>query len=75
MPRYYFHIRQGPELIHDLEGHDLPDIRTALREAEAAVREMAADRLRRGLDPKPPVIEIADDGGHAVASFELPGDR
>jgi hypothetical protein len=72
MPRFYFHVRDGNDLIEDEEGNDLPDLDSALAEAEAAAREIMADRLRQGRPSVSPMIEVRDHTGTRVGEFALP---
>jgi hypothetical protein len=41
MPRYFFDIRDGEELIADEEGMDLPDLEAAFREAARSLAEIS----------------------------------
>jgi hypothetical protein len=72
MPRFFLHIRDGQDLIKDLEGSDLPDIRAAREEAEAAILEMLADRIKGRPFPAQPIIEVYDLGGEKVAELRPP---
>ncbi|TWF54454.1 DUF6894 family protein [Neorhizobium alkalisoli] len=72
MPRFYLHIRDGNDFIEDLEGSDLPDIRAAREEAEAAILEMLADRILGRPFPARPIIEVYDLGGKKVAELRPP---
>ena len=72
MPRFYFHVRDGKDLIEDEEGNDLPDLPSALAEAEAPAREIMADRLRQGRPSVSPMIEVRDYKGTKVGEFSLP---
>ena len=47
MPRYYFDIRDGDELIPDEEGMDLPDLKAAEIEAAHSLLGMAKDAAHR----------------------------
>jgi hypothetical protein len=71
MPRYYFHICEGDELIPDIYGMNLRD----LREAKQEVMESALDLVRNRLDRSEKVhgitIEIADATGKIVDSINV----
>jgi hypothetical protein len=41
MPRYFFDIRDGDELIADEEGMDLPDLEAAFREAARSLADIS----------------------------------
>jgi hypothetical protein len=45
MPRYYFHIREGDEMVRDEEGLDCEDARTARHEAIESAREIMSESL------------------------------
>lgn len=72
MPRYFFHIRDGDDFIEDLEGGNLPDTVSAVREARVSVREIVADRIRQGISTSSPIIEICDIEGRKLAELDLP---
>jgi hypothetical protein len=46
MPRYFFDIREGDEVIPDEEGMDLPDLEAAFREAAYSLAEMSSKESR-----------------------------
>jgi hypothetical protein len=66
MARYYFHVREGDELIPDDEGQDLPDTSHALREAQLAARELVAEAVMSGAERVPDAFVIADEVGRAI---------
>jgi hypothetical protein len=72
MSRFYFHVRDGKDLIEDEEGNDLPDLDIALAEAEASAREIMADRMRQGRPSVSVMIEVHDQKGTKVGQFSLP---
>jgi hypothetical protein len=47
MPRYYFDFRDGPEVIADSEGTELPDDEAAQREATDTLTRVAHDTFPR----------------------------
>jgi hypothetical protein len=63
MGRFYFHLRQGDELIPDEEGQDLPDLSDAVHEALVAARELLANAIKSGKDRVPDALVIADEAG------------
>jgi hypothetical protein len=66
MGRYYFHLKDGDEIVPDEDGTELPDVSAATREALQSARELLADAIKAG---KPKVYEayvIADDTGQTV---------
>ena len=62
MPRYYFHIRNGFELIEDPEGIELP----AKSEAEEAARELLASKVKSGDIIDGQEFEIHDGWGNRL---------
>jgi hypothetical protein len=66
MPRYYFHIRNGFELIEDPEGIELPGIMIAKSEAEAAAREILGEKVRSGDIVDGQEFEIHDGWGNRL---------
>jgi hypothetical protein len=66
MPRYYFHIRERGLLIKDHEGIELPDILKAKSEAEAAAREILAEKVRLGDIVDGQEFEIYDAWGNRM---------
>ncbi|WP_427026323.1 DUF6894 family protein (plasmid) [Aureimonas ureilytica] len=69
--RYHLHIRNGDVLIEDLEGEEFPDLDTARREAVRCVRELLAERLRRGDVLDGEAMEIWDETGRLVDSVSF----
>jgi hypothetical protein len=46
VPRYFFDIRDGDELIADEEGLELPDLDAAFREAAYSLAEISSKKSR-----------------------------
>ena len=66
MGRYYFHLKDGDQIVPDEDGTELPDVSAATREALQSAREILADAIKAG---KPKVYEayvIADETGRTV---------
>jgi hypothetical protein len=66
MARFYFHVREGEELIPDDEGVDLPDVSAARQEAVLAAREILAEAIKRGKPKVADAFVIADEAGRAL---------
>jgi hypothetical protein len=66
MPKYFFHIRDGSDLIEDLEGMELPDDNSIRTEALAAAREIMADRIKAGKSIDGQEFLIFDEAGSQV---------
>ena len=67
MPLYYFHIRDGDELIRDEEGTELPDPAAAKVEALANARDLAVDEIRSECRVDGRLIEIVSEFGSTIA--------
>jgi len=66
MPIYYLHLRNGDQVIPDLEGVDLPDLATAKDEALHSARELMSFEVIRGELNLDQSIEIQESGGECV---------
>jgi hypothetical protein len=66
MPRYFFHLHDGDELVPDEEGRYFPDLDHALEEARQSARDILAEQLRLGQKLDGQFIEIANDDGEVL---------
>ncbi|MFC0193648.1 DUF6894 family protein [Aureimonas pseudogalii] len=64
--RYFLHIWTGKTRIEDLEGAEYPDLAAARREAVRGVRDLLAERLKRGDVLDGQSIEICDENDRLV---------
>jgi hypothetical protein len=71
MRRFYFHLRNGDELLPDDEGIDLPDFSAAKREAVLAARELLAEAIRSDRQKIPDAFVIADESGQTLDTVLL----
>jgi hypothetical protein len=71
MGRFYFHVKEGNELVPDEDGIELPDIATATREALLAARELLAEAIRLGKPTAPESIIVADRSGRTLHVLPL----
>ena len=69
MARFYFHLRNGGELVTDDEGLELPNKWEALREAEQCARELLAAAIKAGKDQVPEAFVIGDEKGREIATL------
>ncbi|WP_267360036.1 MULTISPECIES: hypothetical protein [unclassified Methylobacterium] len=67
MARFFFHIRDGDQLITDPEGNELPDFDAARAEAHTFARHLLAERLRAGKVLDGQCFEITDAAGTLLA--------
>jgi hypothetical protein len=63
MARYYFHIKDGADLIRDPEGSDLATAEDARSQALKSARELWADAIKSGRSLAADAVVIADEGG------------
>jgi len=63
MPRYYFHIKNGTDLIEDPEGSDLASAEHARSQALKSARELWADAIKSGRSLAADAVVIADEHG------------
>ena len=76
MPRYFFHIRRGEDLIPDDEGGEFKDLEAAKDEAAHSCRDLAVQEIRQGGPVTFCQVEIMDESGmllgtiHPRAIFE-----
>ena len=69
MGRFYFHLKEGDELIED--GTDLPDVAAAMREALLTARELLANAIKGGKEKVPEALVIADEAGQTLEVVPL----
>jgi hypothetical protein len=65
MPRYYFHLHNGLDVI-DEEGRELPDLEAARRAAVIDARQMAAESVRLGHLDLSHYLEVTDETGKTL---------
>jgi|EndMetStandDraft_5_1072996.scaffolds.fasta_scaffold463168_1 uncharacterized protein DUF6894 len=63
MSRYFFHIKDGAELIQDPEGSELATMADARSQALKSARELWADAIKSGRPLGADAVVIADDHG------------
>jgi len=68
MPSFFLHHVVDGVRVEDEEGHDLPDLETAMREAVLGIRAVQGDRLLAGLPLQEGQVEITDLAGRRLAS-------
>jgi hypothetical protein len=66
MPRYFFHVRDGDDLILDREGLELPDLDSALEECRSLVRTVLNEDQHRAILSPGRQFEIVDELGRLV---------
>jgi Domain of unknown function (DUF6894) len=63
MSRYYFHIKDGAELIQDPEGSELATMDEARSQALKSARELWAEAIKSGGRLGADAVVIADEHG------------
>jgi hypothetical protein len=71
MGRFYFHIKDGDELVPDEEGIELSDHAAATREALLTARELLANGIKAGRTNVPEAVVIVDETGQALEVLPL----
>jgi hypothetical protein len=71
MPRFFFDVHDGTELVEDSEGSVLDDGEAARREARRTLGEMARDGLMNTLLTEQISIVVRDESGTALWSIAL----
>ncbi len=66
MPRYFFDVVSGSNIVADEEGTDLPSLDTARSEAVSDARYLMSEAILRGEDVSHKVVQIRDDRGDVV---------
>jgi hypothetical protein len=69
MPRFYFHARQGEEVIRDERGIEFDTLLQARDEAIKAIREMIGEALNASTPPA--TFEIANENGEILMLVRL----
>lgn len=70
MPRYFFDTYNGDNFIPDEAGIELEDIEAAKLAAQAALPEMARDKLPDG-DQRVFIVSVRDEAGQVVLRVAL----
>jgi hypothetical protein len=75
LPRYFFHIRDADEIVRDIDGIEMPDLRAARMEARANARALLIEALLDGQLHKGHLyrweIEIANDAGKVIETLPV----
>jgi hypothetical protein len=66
MARYYFHIKDGADLIKDPEGTELSTPDDARLQALRSARELWADAIKSGRELAADAVVIADERGQTL---------
>lgn len=69
MPRYYFHLRQGDQMLQDIEGQELRDADEAWEAVKAAAANLMKHEFERPVNWAETVFEVQDEAGEIVMEF------
>jgi hypothetical protein len=71
MARYFFHIKDGAQLIEDEEGSDLANATVVRARALKCARELLAEAIRTGRDLMADAFLVVDEQGEQVMLVPL----
>lgn len=71
MPRFFFHLVDGADVVRDEEGMELPSVATAIAKAHHAARAIAAGEIMEGKLCLHHRIEVTDVTGRPVLALPL----
>jgi hypothetical protein len=66
MPRYYFHLTNGKQVLNNHQGIDLPGDAAARTDAVALARDLKHGATMRGWDWTGWFVTIIDQQGHRI---------
>lgn len=69
MPRYFFNVHLGADVLPDPEGQDLRDADQAWEVAQAMARNLMGTAFERPVNWASAQIEVKDDRGGIVLEF------
>ena len=72
MPLFFFHIRDGDDLLRDERGAEFRNLREAVDKAISGARETAAEKARTGVDTSKLRFEICGEGSMFAFPFPAP---
>jgi hypothetical protein len=69
MPRYFFHLRQGDQMLQDIDGQELRDADEAWAAARAAAASLMKSRFERPVNWAETLFEVQDEAGEIILEF------
>ena len=78
MPRYYFDMREGDDIVPDDEGLELDSVEAVQEEAARSLADMAREAIRKQYDGagQQMAIDVRDDSGPVLrVTFSFTIDR
>jgi hypothetical protein len=71
MPKYFFHIRDGWDVIPDEEGMEFSNLNLAEVEGYASARDLAAAAMDDGHNCAAYAVEVADGDGNVMSRIKI----
>ncbi|HEX8669023.1 MAG TPA: hypothetical protein VF727_11710 [Allosphingosinicella sp.] len=71
MALYYFHLRDGTDILLDPEGRELPSLSAVAAAALRDARSIISDAARNGQILFDQQIDVEDSGGRVVHSLQF----
>ncbi|MGA7112948.1 MAG: hypothetical protein WBY77_10945 [Pseudolabrys sp.] len=71
MPRYYFHLTDGKQLLNNHKGIDLPGNAAAREDAVALARDLKPGAVMPGWNWRGWFVVIVDEHGHKVDELSI----
>ena len=71
MPRFFFHLLGGAQVVRDEEGMELPDTVSVIAKAQYMARAIAAAEIMEGRLSLHHRIEVTDVAGRPVLALPL----
>ena len=72
MPRYFFTLHLGPDILRDPDGQSLRDPDQAWEVARAMARDLMRTQFERPINWVASHIEVTDEAGEIVLEFPFP---
>ncbi len=69
MTRYFFHLRQGDQMLQDIEGQELRDADEAWEAVKAAAASLMNHEFEHPVNWAETVFEVQDEAGEIVMEF------
>jgi hypothetical protein len=69
VPRYFFHVHIGEDIISDPEGQEFPDADAAWKATKATARNIMSTELPQSVNWASCHIEVKDETGEIVMEF------
>lgn len=71
MRRYYFHVKQGDDMLADEEGDEFPDLDAVRECALLSARQLFGDEIKDGKPFEDQTVIVKDDAGETVMTISF----